>query len=60
MHVMIKDKPLPADLSARLAALGRALGRPFRRHRFESRALRQFLDFRILEHRLLARRYPGG
>lgn len=33
---------------------------PFRRHRFESLALREFLDFRIFEHRLLARRYAGG
>jgi predicted nucleotidyltransferase len=33
---------------------------PFRRHRFESQALRAFLDFRILEHTLLSRRYPGG
>jgi predicted nucleotidyltransferase len=143
MRIMIKAKPLPADISERLSALGRALGRcpavvfaylfggagrgdltplsdvdvavyldeaadpasarldvvgavtshlgtdevdvvvlntaptalagrilgsrrvildrqPSRRHRFESQALRQFLDFRILEHRLLARRYPGG
>ena len=33
---------------------------PFRRHRFESLALRRFFDFRILEHRLLARRYARG
>lgn len=33
---------------------------PFRRHRFESLALRQFSDFRVVEHRLLARRYAGG
>jgi uncharacterized protein len=33
---------------------------PFRRHCFESLALRKFLDFRIFEHRLLAERYPGG
>jgi len=33
---------------------------PFRRHRFESLALREFLDFRIFEHRLLARRYASG
>lgn len=30
---------------------------PFRRHRFESLTLREFFDFRIFEHRLLARRY---
>jgi len=33
---------------------------PFRRHRFESLALREFLDFRIFEHRLLARRFARG
>ncbi len=32
----------------------------FRRHRFESLALREFFDFRLFEHRLLARRYGGG
>jgi predicted nucleotidyltransferase len=30
--------------------------RPFLRHRFESRALREFHDFRVFEHRLLGRR----
>jgi len=33
---------------------------PFRRHRFESRALREFFDFRSFEHRLLAHRYARG
>jgi predicted nucleotidyltransferase len=33
---------------------------PFRRHRFESLALREFFDFQIFEHRLLARRYGAG
>lgn len=33
---------------------------PFRRHLFESLALREFFDFRIFEHRLLARRYGNG
>lgn len=33
---------------------------PFLRHRFESRALREFFDFRVFEHRLLTRRYTGG
>ena len=54
--------------SAPTALAGRILGsrrvildrEPFRRHRFESLALRQFLDFRIFEHQLLAQRYPGG
>jgi hypothetical protein len=32
---------------------------PFRRHRFESRALREFHDFRLFEHRLLERRRRG-
>lgn len=54
--------------TAPTALLGRILGsrrvildrEPFRRHRFESQALREFLDFRIFEHQLLSRRYPGG
>jgi len=54
--------------TAPTALVGRILGSrrvildrdPFRRHRFESLALRTFVDFRVLEHRLLARRYPGG
>jgi predicted nucleotidyltransferase len=33
---------------------------PFLRHRFESRALREFFDFRVFEHRLLTRRYTAG
>ena len=33
---------------------------PFRRHGFESLALRKFLDFRVVEHRLLARKYSRG
>lgn len=33
---------------------------PFCRQRFESLALREFFDFRVFEHRLLSRRYPGG
>jgi hypothetical protein len=33
---------------------------PFRRHRFESLALRQFFDFRIYERRLLERRAGRG
>ena len=33
---------------------------PRRRHRFESLALREFFDFRLFEHRLLARRYARG
>jgi hypothetical protein len=33
---------------------------PFRRHRVESAALRKFLDFRILERRVLSARYGRG
>lgn len=52
----------PTALSGRILATRRILldRDPFRRHRFESLALRKFLDFRILEHRLLARRAAGG
>lgn len=32
---------------------------PFRRHRFESLALREFHDFSLFEHRLLERRRRG-
>jgi predicted nucleotidyltransferase len=54
--------------TAPTALVGRILGtrrvildrEPFRRHRFESLRLREYLDFRIFEHRLLSRRYPGG
>ena len=33
---------------------------PFVRHQFESRALREFFDFRVFERRLLDRRYGNG
>jgi uncharacterized protein len=33
---------------------------PFLRHQFESRALREFFDFRVFEQRLLDRRYGHG
>ena len=33
---------------------------PFLRHRYESLTMRMFHDFRIREHRLLARRYARG
>lgn len=33
---------------------------PFMRHRFESLALRQFFDFRVLEHTQLALRFGHG
>lgn len=50
------------------ALLGRVLGTrrvlvdrdPFCRHRFESRALREFFDFRAFEQRHLKRRFGRG
>jgi len=54
--------------SAPTALLGRILQArrvivdrvPFLRHQFESRALREFFDFRVFERRLLDRRYGNG
>lgn len=54
--------------NAPTALLGRVLGTrrvlvdrdPFRRHRFESRSLREFFDFRVLEQRHLERRFGRG
>jgi hypothetical protein len=54
--------------TAPTALVGRILGsrrvildrEPFRRHRFQSQVLREFLDSRVFEHQLLSRRYPGG
>jgi len=52
----------PIALTGRILQCRRVIcdREPFRRHRFESLTLREFLDFRIFEHRLLARRYAGG
>lgn len=52
----------PTSLTGRILQTRRVIcdRDPFRRHRFESLALREFFDFRIFEHRLLARRYWGG
>lgn len=52
----------PTALVGRILASRRVIldRDPFRRHRFESLALRTFLDFRVLEHRLLALKYPRG
>lgn len=52
----------PTALTGRILQTRRIIldREPFRRHRFESLALREFFDFRILEHRLLSRRYGGG
>jgi len=44
-------------LTSRRVVLERA---PFLRHRYESLTARMFQDFRIREHRLLARRYAHG
>jgi predicted nucleotidyltransferase len=52
----------PTALAGRILQTRRVIcdREPFRRHRFESLTLREFADFRVLEHRLLARRYGGG
>jgi hypothetical protein len=49
----------PTALAGRVLAGRRVIldRDPFRRHRFESLALRRFFDFRLFEHRLLARRF---
>jgi predicted nucleotidyltransferase len=52
----------PTSLAGRIL-LGRRViceRDPFQRHRFESVTLRKFFDFRIVERRLLARRYRRG
>jgi hypothetical protein len=52
----------PTSLTGRILQTRRVIldREPFRRHRFESQALREFLDFRIFEHRILAQRYARG
>ena len=52
----------PTSLTGRILQTRRVIcdRDPFRRHRFESLALREFFDFRAFEHRLLARRYGRG
>ena len=52
----------PTALSGRILQTRRVIydRQPFRRHRFESLALREFFDFRILEHRLLSSRFARG
>ena len=49
----------PASSSGRILQTRRVIvdRDPFRRHRFESLALREFFDLRLFEHRLLVRRY---
>ncbi len=52
----------PTALAGRILASRRVIvdREPFLRHRYESLAIRKFCDFRVLEHRLLARRVPSG
>lgn len=52
----------PISLTGRILQTRRVIvdRDPARRHRFESLALREFFDFRLFEHRLLARRYGRG
>jgi len=52
----------PTALLGRILATRRVLvdRDPFRRHRFESRALREFFDFRVFERRHLAQRFGRG
>ena len=52
----------PTSLTGRILQTRRVIcdRDPFRRHRFESLALREFFDFALFEHRLLARRYGDG
>jgi predicted nucleotidyltransferase len=67
-HLGTDEVDLVVLNTAPTALTGRILGTrrvvhdrdPLRRHRFESLALRRFFDFRIFEHRLLARRESRG
>lgn len=67
-HLGTDEVDLVVLNTAPIAVIGRILQTrrvildrdPFRRHRFESLALREFFDFHIFEHRLLARRYGRG
>ena len=67
-HLGTDEVDLVVLNTAPTALVGRILGArrvirdaaPFLRHRFESLALRKFLDFRIVEHRLLSRRFARG
>ena len=52
----------PTALLGRIVESRRVIAEkdPFLRHRFESRAVRQFLDFRIFERRFLDARFARG
>lgn len=58
--VVLNDAP--TALAGRVLADRRVVAdkAPFARHRFESLALRQFLDFRLFEQRILDARFPRG
>ncbi|WP_133174608.1 hypothetical protein [Candidatus Methylomirabilis limnetica] len=59
---MVVLNTAPTALTGRILQTRRVIfdRDPFRRHLFESLALREFFDFRIFEHRLLARRHGNG
>jgi hypothetical protein len=52
----------PTALAGRILQTRRVVcdRQPFLRHRFESRTLRMFFDFRVMEHRILTRRFARG
>lgn len=52
----------PTSLAGRILATRRVITDrdPFQRQAFESLVMRQYADFRILEHRVLSGRYPRG
>jgi predicted nucleotidyltransferase len=58
--VVLNDAP--TALAGRILQSRRVVSdrEPFRRHRFESLALRKFLDFRRLEQRILDARFASG
>jgi predicted nucleotidyltransferase len=67
-HLSTDEVDLVVLNTAPTALLGRILQTrrvivdraPLLRHQFESRALREFFDFRVFERRLLDRRYGHG
>ncbi|MBI3456111.1 MAG: nucleotidyltransferase domain-containing protein [Candidatus Rokubacteria bacterium] len=67
-HLATEEVDLVVLNTAPTALVGRILQNrrvvydrdPFQRHRFESRALREFFDFRVFEQRLFARRARRG
>jgi predicted nucleotidyltransferase len=67
-HLQTDDVDLVVLNDAPIALRGRLLEErhvivdrdPFLRHRFESQTIREYLDFRQFEHRLLSARYGRG